>query len=148
MKKKPKPKTKSLRFEMILDYGKGLEGIRERIQKLGFQATDFKDAALRARNLAKLIKRAGNYKKLIVLAVTREGALKSYAAMPTAISYFGKDRPQFIKKAIKAAKAAAAAREKPKKGKTNKPVSFLSKSSKRKLKIIDQLKTLDDIRVR
>lgn len=85
----------------------------ENIQRLTFQlGKDQKDTFAngyeKAKRMIELIKRAGGYKKVVLIAVARVNALKKYQSMPSAASYFGNNKDAFIKEAIKASKATKA----------------------------------------
>jgi len=108
---------------MFLSYGKKYD--REPIQRLTFKAENFTDASIKAKKLFRLIKKCGNFKSMWLLAVAKENTLKRYASMPSAIGYFVKDQPDFIKKAVKQAKKNIKNPIKQTKLKKHKPISYV-----------------------
>lgn len=112
-------------YELFIRYPKNAVKDREIVQRLMFKADHFTHASKRGKELAKLIANVGNYKKVWVLGIAEIDTLKKYASMPSAVSYFGKDRPAFIKEALRQAKKNAKSLTKTKIKKI-KPKTFVS----------------------
>lgn len=112
-------------FELFLRYPKNVAKDREIIQRLMFKADNFAHASKRGKILAKMLAKVGNYKKITVLGIAEVDTLKKYAAMPSSLSYFGKDRPEFIKEALRQAKKNAKNKKKIKIKKVN-PKTFMT----------------------
>jgi len=123
MRKRPAAK-KLQTFDLFLRYPKKVASEREIIQRLMFKAKHFADASKRGKALAKMLAKVGNYKKIWVLGIAEVDTLKKYASMPSSLSYFGKDRPEFIKEALRQAKKNAKSKKKTKLKKVD-PKTFM-----------------------